>query len=124
LPSRHTPAASLAHIVDNAARIDGYITGMDQAGFRQNRLVGDAVERCLERVCEAVYRVGPRAETLMPGQPWADIRSMGNRLRHAYDQISVEIVWSTIRYELPQLEVAARKARANFREGARTERPV
>jgi uncharacterized protein with HEPN domain len=87
---------------------------MDQEGFERNRLVSDAVERCLQRVCEAVYRLGPRAETLMSGQPWRDIRSMGNRLRHAYDQISVEVVWSTVRYELPVLKDAARHARANL----------
>jgi uncharacterized protein with HEPN domain len=87
---------------------------MDRHGFERNRLVGDGVERCLERVCEAVYRLGPQAETLMPGQPWADIRGMGNRLRHAFDQISLEIVWDTVRYELPQLEFAARRARTNL----------
>jgi uncharacterized protein with HEPN domain len=72
-------------VVANAERIEGYISGMDQERFERNRLVGDGVERCLERVCEAIYRLGPQAETLMPGQPWVDIRSMGNRLRHDFD---------------------------------------
>jgi uncharacterized protein with HEPN domain len=26
---------------------------------------------------------------LVPGQPWNDIRGMGNRLRHAYDRLSL-----------------------------------
>ena len=113
MPSRH-PATSLSHIVVNAERISFYIAGMDQDGFVQNHLVSDGVERCLERVCEAVWRLGPRAETLMPGQPWTDIRGMGNRLRHAFDDISIEVVWETVRYELPKLETAARVARANL----------
>jgi uncharacterized protein with HEPN domain len=117
LPSSHNPAASLAHIVANAERIDLYVAGMDKGDFERNRLVGDGVERCLERVCEAVYRLGPRAETLMPGRPWAEIRGMGNRSRHAFDQISHEVVWATVRYELPELEAAARKAQANLELG-------
>jgi uncharacterized protein with HEPN domain len=114
VPSKYDPAASLAHIVENAARVDGYVAGMDRGGFERNRLVGDGVERCLGRVCEAVYRLGPQAETLMPGQPWADIRGMGNRLRHACDQISAEVVWGTVRYELPTLVFAARQALAKL----------
>ena len=113
MPSRH-PAASLSHIIVNAERISFYIAGMDQDGFRQNHLVSDGVERCLERVCEAVWRLGPRAEALMPGQPWADIRGMGNRLRHAFDEISLEVVWETVRFELPKLESAARLARTSL----------
>ena len=29
----------------------------------------DAVERCLERICEAAHRLGKHAEEPMPGQP-------------------------------------------------------
>ncbi len=117
MPFKHDPATSLTHIVGNAERIDGYIVGMDRDGFERNRLVSDGVERCLERVCEAVYRLGPQAETLMPGQPWADIRGMGNKLRHAFDRINLEVVWGTVRYELPRLVSAARTARANLQTG-------
>ncbi len=67
----------------------------------------DAVERCLERVCEAVHRLGDQAEHLMPGQPWGDIRGMRNRLRHAYDRISLGIVWNAARHDLPRLAADA-----------------
>ncbi len=118
MPSRFNPAAALADIVDNAGRIDGCILGMKWKDFERDNLVGDGVERCLERVCEAVYRLGPQAETLMPGQPWADIRGMGNRLRHTYDEISLAVVWDTVRNELPRLVSAARDARATLLPGA------
>jgi uncharacterized protein with HEPN domain len=63
---------------------------LDRQAFEQNEAMRDAVERCIERVCEAAYRLGQRAEELMPGQPWGDIRGMGNRLRHAYDRWTSE----------------------------------
>jgi uncharacterized protein with HEPN domain len=114
LPSKHDPADCLADIIENAERISDYVAGMDQDGFERNGLVRDGVERCIERVCEAVYRLGPRAEELMPGQPWADIRGMENRLRHAYDRISLDVIWSAVGYDLPGLEIAARQALASL----------
>jgi hypothetical protein len=77
LPSRHDIAGCLADIVENLERIKGYVAGMDRDQFKDNGLVRDAVERCLERVCEAAHRLGADASTLMPGQPWGDIRGMG-----------------------------------------------
>jgi len=46
----------------------------------------------------------------MPGHPWGDIRGMGNRLRHAYDRMDVDIVWNTAQVRLPELATDARRA--------------
>jgi uncharacterized protein with HEPN domain len=46
----------------------------------------------------------------MPGQPWGDIRGMGNRLRHAYDRVDVGIVWNTAQVRLPEIAAEARRA--------------
>ena len=108
--SRHDPADSLADIVENAGRIDGYLAGMDRVAFGRDGRTRDAVERCLERVCEVVHRLGVRADELMPGHPWGDIRGMGNRLRHAYDRVNTEIIWNTARERVPALATDARRA--------------
>jgi uncharacterized protein with HEPN domain len=83
LPSEHDPADSVADIIENADRIESYLAGLDRQAFEGDGRTRDAVERCLERICEAAHRLNERAVELMPGQPWADIRGMGNRLRHA-----------------------------------------
>ena len=75
----------------------------------------DAVERCLERVCEVAHRLGKHAGELMPDQPWADIRGMGNRLRHAYDRLDTDIIWNTARDRLPALAADASRALARLR---------
>lgn len=118
LPFKHRSDDCLADIIDNIERIDGYTAGMDRSGFERNGLVRDGVERCLERICEAVFRLGSRAEELMPGQPWGDIRGTGNRLRHANDRISLEVIWDTIRRDLPGLATAAREALAKLEGGS------
>ena len=110
LSSRHAPEDSLHHIIENAERVARYLTGMDRQSFEQNEWARDAVERCIERICEAAHRLGEHAEELMPGQPWGDIRGMGNRLRHAYDRINIDIIWKTARVRLPELADEAKRA--------------
>ncbi len=48
----------------------------------------------------------------MPGHPWTDIRSTGNRLRHAYDRIDPNVIWTTARHDVPALAADARRALA------------
>lgn len=107
---KHDPADCVADILENIARIEGYLAGLDRAAFAADGRTRDAVERCLERVCEAAHRLGDRAEALMPNHPWDDIRGMGNRLRHAYDRISLDILWLTVRERLPVLRTDAEAA--------------
>ena len=64
MPSRHDPADGLADIVENAGRVERYLAGMDRDAFGRAGMTRDAVERCLERVCEAVHRLGDQAELL------------------------------------------------------------
>lgn len=110
MPSRHNTADSLADIVENAERVHRYLDGVDQAAFAGNDLLRDAVERCVERVCEAAHRMGEDAAELMPSQPWRAIRGMGNRLRHAYDRIDAGVIWNAARNDLPRLATDAQRA--------------
>ena len=110
MPSRHDPAASLADILENLERIEGYATGLDREAFVSDTLRRDAVERCLERICEAAFRLGEKAAELAPSQPWGDIRGMGNRLRHAYDRIDLDVLWNTVRDRLPSLKADVERA--------------
>jgi uncharacterized protein with HEPN domain len=114
VPSRHDPADSLADIIENAERIERYLTGMDRAALASDGLIRDAVERCMERVCEAVSRLGDRAVELMPSQPLGAIRGMGNRLRHAYDRIDLNVIWNAACHDLPGLAADARRALARL----------
>ncbi len=115
MPSRHDPADSLADIIENAERIERYLADMDRDAFASNGLMRDAVERCIERVCEAAHRLGEHAAELMPNQPWGEIRGMGNRLRHAYDRIDLDVIWNAARNDLPGLTTDARQSLAQLR---------
>jgi uncharacterized protein with HEPN domain len=114
----------MADIIENAERVEGYVAGMDRPTFEQDGRTRDAVERCLERICEAAHRLGKRAEELMPGQPWADIRGMGNRLRHAYDRVNLDIVWNTAQVRLPALAADVRRGLAQLKGVGQPKKPT
>jgi uncharacterized protein with HEPN domain len=115
VPSRHDPADSLADILENVARIGSYLHDMDRQAFERDGKARDAVERCLERICEAAHRLGGRASELIPHQPWSDIRGMGNRLRHAYDRLDLDMLWNTVQDRLPSLAADTRQALERLR---------
>lgn len=119
MPSKHDPAGSLADIIENAERIETYLADMDRQLFERDGKTRDAVERCLERICEAAHRLGGRAAELMPSQPWGDIRGLGNRLRHAYDRLDLDSLWNTVRDRLPALAADARQALMQLQGSAR-----
>jgi uncharacterized protein with HEPN domain len=107
VPSDHYRTCDcVADILDNIERIEGYISGLDRDGLGSDGLRRDAVERWLERICEAGIRLGDRAPTLMPDQPWQAIRGLGNRLRHASDRIDLAVIWVLLTERLPELTSA------------------
>jgi len=53
-------------------------------------------------------RLGQQAEQLCPGPPWADIRGIGNWLRHQYDRVDLETIWTTVERDLANLKSAVR----------------
>jgi len=106
----------LQDIIDNVKSIQRYIAGMDVAEFEADARTNDAVERCLERISEAASKLGDVAPTLMPDQPWQQIRGLGNRLRHEYDAIRADRLWDIVRTDLPALSSACESAVRRLRE--------
>ena len=87
-----------------------YTEGMNLSAFEKNHLVHDAVERCLERISEAVAKLGSQAPILLSDQPWYKIRAFGNVLRHEYDEINLDRVWEIVKSDLPSLLASSEAA--------------
>ena len=43
-------------------------------------------------------------DELAPDQPWQEIRSLGNVIRHEYDVLDVEVIWNIVKDDLPSLK--------------------
>ncbi len=55
-------------------------------------------------------KLGGDAEHLCPDIAWRDIRSLGNRLRHAYTAVDVSRIWLIVDKDLTTLKEACRDA--------------
>jgi len=109
LPSSR-PKTRFLDIVENAETILDYTAGMDRDSFEKDRRTRDATERCLSRISEAAVKLGAQAEVMLPQHPWRQIRDLGNVIRHAYDNLDADIVWSIVVERLPTLLADAREA--------------
>lgn len=59
--------------------------------------------RLMEIIGEAAGRVTPETRAQLPNLPWSDIVAMRNRLIHGYDSVDPDILWTTIKDDLPYL---------------------
>ncbi len=109
MPSKR-PRRRFEDIVENISSIERYTDGMTMSGFMSDAKTRDAVERCLERISEAVGKLGDTAAALAPGQPWRQIRALGNRIRHEYDRLRAERIWEIVKSDLPALKTACEQA--------------
>jgi uncharacterized protein with HEPN domain len=73
----------------------------------------DAIRTCLLEVSEAAVKLGTTAETLAPEMPWKDIRSLGNYLRHRYDDLDLAAIEQAV-HDLDRLEAACEHALARL----------
>jgi uncharacterized protein with HEPN domain len=116
LPS-DKPAHRLQDIIENAQAIFSYTAGMNLTAFQADRKTYDAVERCLERISEAAAKLGDLAPILLPGQPWHQVRALGNRLRHEYNDIREDRLWAIVQTDLPALCRACEDALRRLENG-------
>ena len=96
----------LGHILEAIKRIESYISDMDEAAFLSSNLVQDAVIRNIEIIGEAsnnILRVAPDFAAQHHNIPWHVMYAMRNRVSHGYDKVDFEMVWKTLRDDLPEL---------------------
>jgi uncharacterized protein with HEPN domain len=62
-----------------------------------------AIIKSIEIIGEAASKVTDTFKTKNSNIPWNDIINMRNRLIHAYFDVNLDIVWQTVKTDLPDL---------------------
>ncbi|MFP4192601.1 MAG: DUF86 domain-containing protein [Candidatus Hydrogenedentota bacterium] len=93
----------LRHMVEAAREAVSYVEGITRHQFDSERPLQHSVIRCIEIIGEAASRLTPELREATPGIPWTDIIGMRNRIVHAYFDIDLDIIWQTVRHELPAM---------------------
>src|SRR5262245_10912542 len=90
-------------MIDAANEALSFMAGRSLEDLRCDRMLALSVVKELEIIGEAAARLSDAAKAGAPGVPWPMIIAMRNRLIHAYFEIDVEIVWTTVTNSLPKL---------------------
>ena len=112
--SSSDPERRLRDILDNIWRIRSYMQGIVAQRLVADHKTQDAVERCLERICEAARKLGDTLDTKYPEAEFAKLRQLGSVLRHDYDDIDTDMLWRSVTERLDPLEHACRRELADI----------
>jgi uncharacterized protein with HEPN domain len=58
----------------------------------------------LENAANHINRADPNFIVQHPQIPWADMRDMRNLLVHEYFGVDLQVVWATVKNDLPRLK--------------------
>jgi len=81
--------------------IKKFIEGLDFDQFKADDKTSSAVIRKFEIIGEATKNIPEVIRKQYPQIPWKDITGMRDKLIHAYSEVDLKLVWTTIHQRLP-----------------------
>lgn len=93
----------LRHMLDAAREAMGFAEGRKRADLDSDRMLVLSLVKAIEIIGEAAYQVSETTRAQLVSIPWEDIVGMRHRLVHAYFDINLDILWRTLRDDLPAL---------------------
>ena len=98
----------LEDILSTIATIQGFVEGLSFDEFAGDEKTVFAVVRGLEIIGEASKRIPIEIRREHEGVPWREMAGIRDKLNHDYFGVDLEVVWKTVRDDLPALEPAIR----------------
>ena len=93
----------LRHMLEAAREAVLFARGRTRSDLDTDRQLVLSLVKDVEIVGEAGTRITETTRERLPTIPWEEIIGMRNRLVHAYFSINLDIVWQTVREDLPKL---------------------
>lgn len=94
----------LFDIFHSCVLIQEFTAEIDLNTFQADVMRQDAIIRRIEIIGEAASNLSSEFKELNSEIPWGLIRGMRNRLVHNYNEIDLDLVWTTIQEDIPNLQ--------------------
>ena len=91
-------------ILKNILLIENSIKNLSKDEFIMSKLIVDATVRRLEVIGEAVKNISEKIKTKYPEIEWRKIAGTRDAIIHAYFDVDLDIIWSIIEKDLPELK--------------------
>ena len=99
-----TDIAYIEHILLRINKIEEFTKGLDRDDFSGNELIQDAVIRNIEIIGEATKKISSDLKSLYREIPWKEMSGMRDKLIHDYFGVDVDVVWRTVKEDIPLLK--------------------
>ena len=96
-------------MLDAAEMAISLATGLDCAKFLDDRVLVDAAIKNVTVIGEAATHVPEDVTERWPEIPWRDIRDMRNFIVHEYFGVNPDVLWGTVREDLPAVVPVLRR---------------
>ena len=104
MSSKRDPKVWIGDILDSIQEIEDTLQNVEADTFVTNRIFINAVPYALIKFSEATKHLLQSGLDLPSNEPWSDIYSLGNQLRHAYFGINQERIWQITTHDLHSLK--------------------
>ncbi len=106
---RNDDLTLLGDVLDAIRRIEDYTRSVGKEDFLDNFMMQDAVVHQIEIIGEASNSISDEFQEEHSELPWMQMRAIRNKIVHDYRGINLQIIWDTVRNDLPSLEVQVRE---------------
>lgn len=96
-------SALLYDILESARLAVSYLQEVPIEDFLSSLQLQDAVIRRVEIIGEAAGNLSDETKASLPNLPWRDMTDMRNFLIHQYGDVDPQVVWDTVKFDLPPL---------------------
>lgn len=102
--SKREPKLYLEDIKNSIKKIEKYTSNLSFNEFKKDTLKIDAVVRNLTIIGEAAKNIPEEIKSKNPDIAWNGAISMRNKVTHEYFGIDEDILWKTIKEDLPSFK--------------------
>jgi len=96
-------------IIDAIEKINDYALGMNFETFQSDTLKQDAILRNFTIIGEGSSKLSEEFTKQYPKFPIREAISMRNKVVHDYGNINLDVVWKTVKKDIPELYLACKE---------------
>ena len=94
----------LSDILESIDDIESFTVDMSFDDFIKDKKTVKAVIRSIEVMGEATKRISESIKAKYPSVPWKKMAGMRDKMIHEYHRIDLEILWKTIKEDIPSVK--------------------
>lgn len=107
---KNRSVAAVLSDIEEASEAAAEIIGKGKAAWDDDRLLRLAGEAIIGRIADAAGRLPSALKIRVPDVPWDDIRDIRILVDRIYHRIDYQILWQTLKEDVPHLRSALQAA--------------